>query len=561
VEPLDAFGCQPWLPLVIAHSSPKRLATRSRNRSRNKWLPLSPPEEQALAAADRAPPLQPWREHATLRSLREQLQLCFDCWNLLDAPGGTSRRCVYLPPGAKEPDANYRNRVENARPSGFFRDALRTYAGMLSFLEYLALPPSLQRVISDVDGRGTDLGVFLFIADLLVLRDGGCLILVLPPLRGWPSEGHRLDAIRRGDRLSLPRLSLVPRGDLLDWHLPSPDSPPHRLNWRQDRRAPQQPLYDSAIPVHHLGPDGGDGVTAPRLEDWLYHQATLGDDGLAVETFAALPNGAVASSSAASAYEAQRLGPPLLLPRQHTMPVVWYAADGAAFGEGDLPHLGLANQYLTHYRLKSEYEDLLSRCALPVGVRSGLVDQYGFQRSEDGEPRPPEQLVLSTSTFMDLPEGADFNWKEIRARSLAEHRAYLTLLDETMRRDALVPTQNRGAGRSETEISLTAGQAYALLQSLATQKTSVFATVLEHWCSLTGDSLVPGAGLALTVTPLTPPLRPQPSVGEWLTLHERGVISTAELRHQLSLAAAPGVVNPISGSATESFAVPTAELS
>jgi hypothetical protein len=153
-----------------------------------------------------------------------------------------------------------------------------------------------------------------------------------------------------------------------------------------------------------------------------------------------------------------------------------------------------------------------------VGVRSDLVDQYSFQRSEDGEPRSPEQLVLSTSTFMDLPEGADFNWKEIRARSLAEHRAYLSLLDETMRRDALVPTHNRGAGRSETEISL-------------------------------------------TVTPLTPPLRPQPSVGEWLTLHERGVISTAELRHQLSLAAAPGVVNPISGSVTESFAVPTPELS
>lgn len=556
--------------MAIARSSTKRLASRSRNRSRNRWLPLSPPEAQAQVerAGGSAPQLQPWREHATLRSLREQLQLCFDCWNLLDAPGGTSRRCVYLPPGAKEPDANYRNRVENARPSGFFRDALRTYAGMLSFLEYLALPPSLQRVISDVDGRGTDLGVFLFIADLLVLRDGGCLILVLPPLRGWPSEGHRLDAIRRGDRLSLPRLSLVPRGDLLDWHLPSPDSPPHRICWRQDRRAPRQPLYDSAIPVHHLGPVGfgPDGAEAPRLEDWLYHQATLGDDGLAVETFAAVPNGAgargtVASSSAASGYEAQRLGPPLLLPRQHTMPVVWYAADGAAFGEGDLPHLGLANQYLTHYRLKSEYEDLLSRCALPVGVRSGLVDQYGFQRSEDGEARSPEQLVLSTSTFMDLPEGADFNWKEIRARSLAEHRAYLTLLDETMRRDALVPTQNRGAGRSETEISLTAGQAYALLQSLATQKTSVFATVLEHWCSLTGDCLVAGAGLALTVTPLTPPLRPQPSVGEWLTLHERGVVSTAELRHQLSLAAAPGVVNPISGSATESFAVPCPQQS
>lgn len=215
--------------MAIAHSSTTRLAPRSRSRSRNKWLPLSPPEMQAKAAAGSSPLLQPWREHPTLRSLREQLQLCFDCWNLLESPGGTSRRCVYLPPGAKDPDANYHNRVENARPSGFFRDALRTYPVMLSFLEYLALPPSLQRVISVVDERGTDLGVFLFLADLLVLRDGGCLILVLPPLRGWPSEGHRLVAIRRGDRLSLPRLSLVPRDDLLDWHLSSPNIPVHPL--------------------------------------------------------------------------------------------------------------------------------------------------------------------------------------------------------------------------------------------------------------------------------------------------------------------------------------------
>jgi hypothetical protein len=43
----------------------------------------------------------------------------------------------------QEPDTNYRTRVENARPSGFFRDALRSFARMLPFLEYLALPASL----------------------------------------------------------------------------------------------------------------------------------------------------------------------------------------------------------------------------------------------------------------------------------------------------------------------------------------------------------------------------------------------------------------------------------
>ena len=167
--------------MVIAPNSTTLLAPRNRSRSRNKWLPLSPAEEHARTAAKGGLLLQPWHEHETLRGLRDRLQLAFDCWNLLNAPDGTSRHSVYLPPALQEPDPSYRNRIENARPTGIYRDALRTYAGMLSFLHWQALPRSLQAVIGEVDGRGTVLGVFLFLADLLVLCDGGCLILVMPP--------------------------------------------------------------------------------------------------------------------------------------------------------------------------------------------------------------------------------------------------------------------------------------------------------------------------------------------------------------------------------------------
>jgi hypothetical protein len=131
------------------------------------------PQDLDLRAAGSAPLLQPWRE---------QLQLCFDCWNLLDAPGGTSRHCVDLSPGAKEPDANDRNRVENARPSGFFRDALRTYPGMLSFLEYLALPASLQRY---ANGEITH-----------YLRDHGFAIKVPPSWRDLYTSSQKL--LRQG---------------------------------------------------------------------------------------------------------------------------------------------------------------------------------------------------------------------------------------------------------------------------------------------------------------------------------------------------------------------------
>jgi len=522
----------------------------SRIRRRNRWQALSSEELHAQAAERRmrtgGPGPLPWQPHPSLVALQDRLQLVADCWNLLDGTGGQSRRGLYLPQGSKEPDAAYQQRLANARPSGFFRDALRTYAGMLASVQWRDLPRSLAGVLSDVDGLGTDLGVFLFLADLLVLRDGGALVLVLPAEHRWPSEGHRQEAIRRGDRLSLPRLALVPRRDCLDWQLANADGLPQRIRWRERFNQPSlgqakgaEPQLVGGVAVHLLGPDSPLEQTESP-EGWIYREALLHPGGLQFCSYRA-----VASPTEPAGYRAEQIGKPLVLPGQQLLPAVWYAADGAAFGEGDLPHLGLANQYLNHYRLKSDYEDLLSRCALPVGVRTGLVDQFGYQRDEDGAGRQPEQLTLSTSTFMDLPEGADFQWKEIRAQSLAEHRAYLTLLDETMHRDALVPTQNRGAGRSDSEISLYAGQAYALLQSLATQKSSIFSSLLGHWSRQSGETLAPGAGISLSVTPMTPPVRPQPSVAEWLELEARGVISREELRQQLAISASPGQVNPV----------------
>ena len=84
---------------------------------------------------------------------------------------------------------------------------------MLASSHWRELPASLQAVISDVDGCGTDLGVFLEAADLLVLRDGAALVGVIPPVHLWPSEGDRQQALRNGDRLSLPRLLLIERED------------------------------------------------------------------------------------------------------------------------------------------------------------------------------------------------------------------------------------------------------------------------------------------------------------------------------------------------------------
>jgi hypothetical protein len=80
---------------------------------------------------------------------------------------------------------------------------------------------------------------------------------------------------------------------------------------------------------------------------------------------------------------------------------------------------------------------------------------------------------------------------------------------------------------------------------MAIQKASLFSSLLEHWCRLSGEILEPGAGLQVSVSPLAPPIQAQPKVGEWIELYERGVISREELRHQLALVTASSLSSPL----------------
>ena len=61
----------------------------------------------------RAPVDPPWLEHSTLSVLRDRLQLLNNGWTLLELPDGTSYQLAAI------------------RPTGFYRDALRTSEGML----------------------------------------------------------------------------------------------------------------------------------------------------------------------------------------------------------------------------------------------------------------------------------------------------------------------------------------------------------------------------------------------------------------------------------------------
>lgn len=462
--------------------------------------------------------------HPSLLAILPRLQLVHDCWDLLNG-----RKEYYLPRGEREPDSAYKRRIDAALPSGFFRDALRTFAGMLSASHWRELPPSLQAVISDVDGLGTDLGVFLERADLLVLRDGACLIAIAPPEHLWPSAGDYAQALRQGDRSSLPKLQLIERADLLNWSTSAANTLPTQL------------IYRSTAPGSGTTSSTGAGVGP--VGPWplaQYVSVISSADGLTASTTElvedpGVPGGYGLRQVSCSNYQ-----------NINSLPMIWYASDGAAFGEGDLPHLGLAHQYLNHFRCQSDYQELLYRTAMPVGVRTGVTSNaplsMGLSAGQAGSSSASAEVVLGPNSIIDLPEGASFQFVEIQACSLAEHRAWLELLDQGMRRDALIPSGAQGAPRTATEISMAASQAYALLQSQAIQKASMFSSLLSHWTAITGESSqtigyqvgsTTTAAMVVEISPMAPAPKPSPTVAEMLQLQERGIISVQALRQWL----------------------------
>lgn len=478
--------------------------------------------------------LLPWPLNSTLAALLPRLDLVQDCWQLLDG-----RKAQYLPRGEREPESAYRRRLEAALPSGFFRDALRTFAGMLTASHWRQLPPSLQAVVSDVDGLGTDLGVFLERADLLVLRDGACLIAVTPPEHLWPSAGDYAQALRQGDRASLPKLQLIERADLLNWsqwpegHSPGGYGPKSTMC---ANTLPTQLIYRSTAPGS--GTASSTTSDVPRSSGAQYVSVISNVDGLTATTSElledpSLPGGYALRQVSSTNYK-----------NLNSLPMIWYASDGAAFGEGDLPHLGLAHQYLNHFRCQSDYQELLYRTAMPVGVRTGVIGNAPLAMGPGLSPMGPSsaEVVLGPNSIIDLPEGASFQFVEIQARSLAEHRAWLELLDQGMRRDALIPSGAVGAPRTATEISMAASQAYALLQSQAIQKASMFSSLLAHWTAITGESSqtigyqvgsATAAAMVVEISPMAPAPKPSPTVAEMLQLQEKGIISEQALRQWL----------------------------
>ena len=62
------------------------------------------------------------------------------------------------------------------------------------------------------------------------------------------------------------------------------------------------------------------------------------------------------------------------------VPLVWYGSASSRFAQSEQPLLGLAELSIQHFQMRSDLQELLHKCAMPVPVRTGA------KTGPDGQP-------------------------------------------------------------------------------------------------------------------------------------------------------------------------------
>ena len=431
-----------------------------------------------------------------LLALLPGLELALDCWNLLDTNGRGSEKSKYLHKEVGEPATAYKERLHRSTYTPIFRDSIRAYAGLLSRFQLAGVPPSMEASEQNIDMQGSSVQSFWSSCDELAIRDGGVFIMVdMPPSDG---ETNYLDELRNG---RTPYVMQIERRDVINWsveYIRGREFIRH-VTVRQLRSRPAPTGYGAIIePVYLVMKPGS--VETFRLEK---------RDGRWIQ----FSEGVI----------------------QTTLPVVpvrWYGASSPRFAQGDLPMNGLAELSIQHYQMRSDLQELLHKCAMPVPVRKGAPI------GTNGRPAP---LVIGPNTAVDLQDNGDFQFAEPTGRSLERHQAEITHVEALMDRSGLNFLYGANI-KTATEASLRASQISSQVSSLIRNKTSSFVGVMRLWAAYAGElaTLTSESGIALNDSLINRPIDPS-GIAQMVNLYNAGILSKRTVLDELQRG---GILDP-----------------
>jgi hypothetical protein len=431
-----------------------------------------------------------------LIALLPGLELALDCWNLLDTGGRGSEKSKYLHKEVGEPKSAYEERLHRSTYTPIFRDSIRAYAGLLSRFQLIDVPSTMLSAEQNIDTQGSSVQSFWNSCDELAIRDGGVYIMVdMPPSDG---ETNYIDEMRNN---RTPYQIQIERRDVINWsveYIRGREFVRH-VTVRQIRSMMSPNGYGAIIePVYLVMKPGS--VETFRLERrdnrWIQ-----------------ISEGII----------------PTTLP---VVPIKWYGASSSRFAQGDLPMNGLAELSIQHYQMRSDLQELLHKCAMPVPVRKGAPI------GANGRPAP---LVIGPNTAVDLQDNGDFGFAEPTGRSLERHQAEINHVEALMDRSGLNFLYGANI-KTATEASLRASQISSQVSSLIRNKVSSFSGVMRLWAAYAGElgTLKPESGIAINDSLINRPIDPS-GIAQMVNLYKTGLLSRKTVLDELQRG---GILDP-----------------
>lgn len=344
----------------------------------------------------------------------------------------------------KEPNTAFESRQKRTLFQNFFKAAVNGFPGFLSDIRNTEnLYPGLQKYIEDVDGCGTDFKSFMWEADLKVIRDGYCGILVDAP----KSTGIKTLADLKKVTFPRPYLVLINRENILNGF-----ESKERLTFKEYITKPIGEYGSHCYPQFKtLYNDGSYKVEVILTKDDVPYKKLIEEGVTSLKR----------------------------------MPLFLYSATDINPIKAVPPLLNLAEKNEAYYQLYSEYREAIHKMNNPTAVRIGLV----HQGQTDFSDVPP--LVLGANTAVDVPVGGDFKFEEPNGKALGTDREELDKLEASMHLDTLRFATTDNTNKTATQATLESTSSQATLSGMATLKESMIEAVADLWAEFMGD---PGKG-------------------------------------------------------------------
>ncbi|MEH2201204.1 DUF4055 domain-containing protein [Nostoc sp.] len=407
------------------------------------------------------------------------LLLLLDCWNGLEG-----RERAYLPKEVKEPPQAWSDRVKRTTFDNRFEPAIKDYAGLLSVFSLNDdTAPSIEANKNNIDLMGNDLWTFFNEVDQYCLRDGWCGIMVEHPPED-PSITSQSDLLASDRR---PYLVLIDRRDI--------------LNWRTTKVNGKSSLSRVTIRETRLEPDGDYGE-----KEATYYRILLPGEYFVYQI--------VEVQNQKQLIEIDHGFTSLL-----EIPLVYYSVTESQLFAAKAPFLNLAKLNIEYYQKRSQLNEVLRKCNLPVPIIKGLITTSG-----DIKNLPP--LVIGPNSVVYLPQNGDFSFAEPSGVAIAASKDDLKDLEAAMDRMTLQFLTSGEHQKTATEVLLDSTKTSANLKGVARRKESAMQQIFKFWVAYTGET--EGGGITQDESLLSVPLTPE-QVDKLQNLADAGRISDRTL--------------------------------